>query len=962
VSDPRPRADEPSLDASRPAAEVSIVISNHDYAEFVLDAIGSARAQRRCRVEVIVVDDGSTDGSRALLERYEHELAGGPASPPVTIVRQANGGQAAAMNTGFALATAPVVIFLDADDVLHPHVAHAAARAFEDPDVARLQYPMRVIDRAGRATGDTVPSDPGRLARGDVRAAVLSHPDDVVWQPTSGNAFRASVLRELLPMPEAPYRGSADYYLSNLTALHGRVEVLGVAGADYRIHGRNADYRRELDLDRVRTILTRTRVTHRELAAEAARLGLDGLPDDPLAVRSVTFLANRLVSRRLEPDLHVFAPDRPLRLVAGGVVAAGRRGDLPAARRCAYAAWFAATALAPRPLARRLAARALVAPVPGAPRVRADWRALLPPIAPAARIEVRGDRDGTAAAALAELDLFVTPPSVSPTDAAPAVAARTADRNADDRAADDRTAGDRTAGDRTGGDRAVGGFTDRRPSPAPLDLAVVLAPAVGELDTSLAQLSPTGLALVEVDRRSREGRRLSPRRVARMGARYGLTVASVHAAAPRAEDPRRYVPLDHGGALAWYAATLVVPGSVPAQVATSLLRLLGRLDVPQVAAALAPSFVAVLAPTAAGDRGDALVPAALTAATPGSVAPGTRTVVLTSGQDGASRTVLLPFGPGDRAPRTVVKLAGDPRFNGETSRELDRLKAVRRLLARGPDHGLPAPLGVGSVGGLAVAAQTAAPGRSVDARSGRVGASRARRVRDLDDVTAWTIRSVREAGRGQLEWSPEVGRTTVVEPIDGVVQRADDGALAALARDVESFAASLAGSRLPLGPRHHDLVPANVVIGPGRRRIVSVIDWEGADGRASVGGPLDLPLLDLLLFATFWHRLVHRSRTPAEDLHHLDRLLSREGLGQDPYAAAVWHAVHRAADATAIDRRFVPILMAALWLERAARAADRRTRLGLATETDTAGDPAIDALHIVARRWPDLTGSATWAT
>src|SRR5689334_397670 len=104
--------DRSDLDASEDALGlVSVVIPNFNYARYVAQAIESALSLDWPHVEVIVVDDGSTDESREVIERYRER---------VTIIHQANGGQIAACNAGFARVRGDAVIFLDSDDVLHP--------------------------------------------------------------------------------------------------------------------------------------------------------------------------------------------------------------------------------------------------------------------------------------------------------------------------------------------------------------------------------------------------------------------------------------------------------------------------------------------------------------------------------------------------------------------------------------------------------------------------------------------------------------------------------------------------------------------------------------------------------------------------------------------------------------------------------------------------------------------------
>src|SRR5262245_20495652 len=92
----------------------SVIVTCYNYKTFVEEAVDSALAQTRAPVQVIVVDDGSTDGSTELLKtRYGSD-------PRVTLVCGVNGGQLAAFQRGAAVAEADVLCFLDADDRWDP--------------------------------------------------------------------------------------------------------------------------------------------------------------------------------------------------------------------------------------------------------------------------------------------------------------------------------------------------------------------------------------------------------------------------------------------------------------------------------------------------------------------------------------------------------------------------------------------------------------------------------------------------------------------------------------------------------------------------------------------------------------------------------------------------------------------------------------------------------------------------
>src|SRR5437660_1302309 len=92
--------------------QFSIIITSHNQANFIRDAVESALAQLHGPNEVIVVDDASNDGSQAILEEYGER---------VRLVRlQKNVGAGSARNAGIAAANGEFLVFLDGDDVLLP--------------------------------------------------------------------------------------------------------------------------------------------------------------------------------------------------------------------------------------------------------------------------------------------------------------------------------------------------------------------------------------------------------------------------------------------------------------------------------------------------------------------------------------------------------------------------------------------------------------------------------------------------------------------------------------------------------------------------------------------------------------------------------------------------------------------------------------------------------------------------
>lgn len=328
----------------------TIVVNNHNYGRFVGSAIDSALSQTYAATEVVVVDDGSTDNSREAIASYGDR---------VVRIFKANGGQASAFNAGFAASHGDFVIFLDADDTLRSDVVARVAEVFRrKPKTSKVQYRMEVIDSDGRPTGVIKPFAHLPLRSGDLRRQVLRFPDDMTWTPTSGNAFAASVLREILPIPEEAYRPiGADWYVIHLAPLFGPVESLDHVGARYRVHASNSYEltRDAMDLEHIRKTIVFSDVTHRFIIQFAEQLHLKHRPRKSSDIASVSWLANRLISLRFDPVRHPIAGDTRIRLLLSGVVGASRRFDVSLPMRSLFVIWFALMTIVPSGAARWLA-------------------------------------------------------------------------------------------------------------------------------------------------------------------------------------------------------------------------------------------------------------------------------------------------------------------------------------------------------------------------------------------------------------------------------------------------------------------------------------------------------------------------------------------------------------------------------------------------------------------------------
>jgi hypothetical protein len=324
---------------------VDIVVNNHNYGRFIAAAIESACAQSYPHVNVIVVDDGSTDDSREVIARYAEQ---------VDVVLKDCGGQASAINAGLTHCDGDIVLFLDSDDVLDREAAARVTAAFAaDERLVKVQFRTEIIDADGEGTGIVRPLPHLPMPNGDMRQEELTRPFDIVWMATSANSFRRSALAPILPIPEDafPITG-ADWYLVHMTALLGPVRSLDEVSGYYRVHGSNSYEALEpvLDLKRVRQAVGYTAATRPELLRLAGELGLP----HPAQILSTADIAYRMISLCAEPALHPVEAENRIGLLRDGLSAIRRRDDVGATEKAMQAAWFMAMAASPPPLARRL--------------------------------------------------------------------------------------------------------------------------------------------------------------------------------------------------------------------------------------------------------------------------------------------------------------------------------------------------------------------------------------------------------------------------------------------------------------------------------------------------------------------------------------------------------------------------------------------------------------------------------
>ena len=224
----------------RPKA--SCLINHYNYGAYIERAIDSALGQQIPFDEIIIVDDGSTDGSLEVVERVVAR------HPQLRLITQPNAGQLSCFNRAYRASTGDLLFFLDADDVYEEHYTREVFRAYSESAADFVFCGYRTF--------------------GNSQTVVLPWPEDIdfgysviytleckrwLGTPTSCLSMRRSVADKILPLPlEEDWRTRADDCLVFGASLVGaRKHYLAQPLVRYRVHDRNAyfgkPYHRERD-------------------------------------------------------------------------------------------------------------------------------------------------------------------------------------------------------------------------------------------------------------------------------------------------------------------------------------------------------------------------------------------------------------------------------------------------------------------------------------------------------------------------------------------------------------------------------------------------------------------------------------------------------------------------------------------------------------------------------------------
>lgn len=217
------------ISSSKPL--VTILINNYNYDRYLAEALDSALAQTWQPLEIIVVDDGSTDNSRDILGTYRDKIR---------IIFKENGGQASAFNAGIKEAKGEIICFLDSDDYWYPNKVEKVVAKYQQAPWGLVCHDLYEVDAKRNRLNDFLQSETNNtpLCSGDL-LQVLKKTWKWMFSATSGMSLPSKLAREIIPLSENDWRISADAPLAYASICHAPVGAIQEALGEYRIHGKN---------------------------------------------------------------------------------------------------------------------------------------------------------------------------------------------------------------------------------------------------------------------------------------------------------------------------------------------------------------------------------------------------------------------------------------------------------------------------------------------------------------------------------------------------------------------------------------------------------------------------------------------------------------------------------------------------------------------------------------------------
>ena len=209
---------------------VSVLIKNYNYELYLKQAIDSVLSQTYTNIEIIVIDDGSTDNSREIIDSYDNQI--------IKVYKE-NGGEASVLNAGFSASKGDIICILDSDDFFLPEKVAEVVKVFESShEIGWCFHDLRWVNENAQLLPEIstqrTPSDC------DIRDRLKSGKLPPPLPASSALSFRRSLLEKIFPLPVAKAIRTSDLYIKYTAAALSKGYFPGKVLAYHRIHDNNA--------------------------------------------------------------------------------------------------------------------------------------------------------------------------------------------------------------------------------------------------------------------------------------------------------------------------------------------------------------------------------------------------------------------------------------------------------------------------------------------------------------------------------------------------------------------------------------------------------------------------------------------------------------------------------------------------------------------------------------------------
>jgi glycosyltransferase involved in cell wall biosynthesis len=271
---------------------ISIITPSLNQAQFLREALESVQSQTYAPIEHIVLDGGSKDSSRELLERF----SSGQENRSLWWRSSKDEGQSAALNEGFARSTGEIIGWLNADDRYRPHCLEAVERAFaEHPEVDIFYGDYTFMDESGKHLA---------LRREIEFSRFILRYHHVLYVATTATFFRRRIFDEGNFLETSLHYAMDLEFFLRLADAGYRFQHLPNVLADFRVHpaSKSSAFRERQRAEHRRIVMDTTPLSHRIKSPSLRNIAASALQVPAAMMR---------YSEKLRRGLYFSTPDLP---------------------------------------------------------------------------------------------------------------------------------------------------------------------------------------------------------------------------------------------------------------------------------------------------------------------------------------------------------------------------------------------------------------------------------------------------------------------------------------------------------------------------------------------------------------------------------------------------------------------------------------------------------------------------